>query len=286
MKRTLPRTMWTLLEPIHAVVYFAPEITDSLRDLGLTGFWMSYFAGRAAPMGPIGPQVVSATFYNFKIDMVARAIPDAWFVADPETIFAVRLAAVDRALRRLLGEAVDSEEMALAADLARLAAESAEPAGRPLFAAHAQLPWPEPAHLVLWHAATLLREHRGDGHVASLLTAGLDPCEALVTMSSTGSVPRPMLQQNRGWTDEDWSAAVGRLRDKGWLDADADLTIDGKLGRDELEHLTDALAAGPWRALGTEATSQLGALLAPMTGAIAESGAVPFPNPMGVGRAT
>jgi hypothetical protein len=276
--------MWTLLEPIHAVVYFAPEVTDTMRELGLKGFWMGYFAGRAAPLGPVGPQVVAATFYTFKPDMVARAIPDAWFTADPETILTVRLAAVDRALRRVLGPVIDSDELALAADLARLAAESTDPAGRPLHAAHLQLPWPEPPHLVLWHAATVLREHRGDGHVASLVTAGLDPCEALVTMSSTGAVPRQMLQQNRGWNDEDWTDATGRLRDKGWLDADADLTADGTLGRDELEHLTDALAAGPWRALGNESCSQLGALLEPITATILDAGVVPIPNPMGVGR--
>jgi hypothetical protein len=276
--------MWTLLEPIHAVVYFAPEVTDAMREIGLKGFWMGYFAGRAAPLGAVGPQVIAALFYNFKVDMVARAVPDAWFLAEPETILTVRQQAVDRALRRLLGPAIDSDELALAADLARLAAQSTQPAGRPLFAAHAELPWPEPPHLVLWHAATLLREHRGDGHVASLLTAGLDGCEALVTMSSTGSVPRPMLQQNRGWTDEDWTAAVGRLRDKGWLDADADLTEDGKAGRDELEHLTDALAAGPWRELGNESTSQLAALVTPFTEAILDAGGVPVPNPMGVPR--
>lgn len=277
--------MWTLLEPIHAVVYFAPEVADALRDLGLKGWWMGYFAGRGAPLGPVSSKVVTATFYNFEPAMVERAVPDAWKYATPGAVLDARLGAMDEALTRLLGnKLIDSEELALAADLAKLAIDGCDVAGRALFAAHMQLPWPEQPHLALWHAATLLREHRGDGHVAALVTAGLDGCEALITMTTTGAVPRALLQPARGWTDDDWTAATGRLRDKGWLDADADLTEDGVAGREEIEHLTDALAAGPWRSLGNEGCSQLAALVQPLTERILDAGGVPIPNPIGVGR--
>lgn len=277
--------MWQLLEPIHAVAYFAPEVSDAMRDLGLKGWWMGYFAGRGAPLGPVGSKVVTATFYNFEPDMVARAIPDAWRYATPGQVLDARMDAVDVGLRRLLGdEIVDSDELALASELARLALTDCDVAGRALFGAYMQLPWPEPPHLALWHASTLLREHRGDGHVAALVTAGLDGCEALITMTATGTVPRALMQQARGWTDDDWSAATGRLRDKGWLDADGDLTDDGRAGREEIEHLTDALAAAPWRLLGNESCSQLAALLEPITDRIFDAGGVPIPNPIGVGR--
>ena len=284
MRQTLPRRLWKLFEPYHAVVYFSTEVSDAMQDVGLKGFWMGYFAGRAAPLGPVGPRVVGATFYNFRPEMVARAIPDAWGFASPEAVLEARLAAVDATLRRLLGPAVDSDEMLLAAELARMAAEACDEVGRPLAAAHRQLPWPDAPHLVLWHASSILREHRGDGHVAALLTAGLDGCEALITMSATGAIPRAMLQQARGWTDEEWTAATGRLRERGWLDADMDLTPDGRAGRDEIEHLTDALAASPWRPLGTESASQLAALLQSFTDRILDSGGLPIPNPIGVAR--
>lgn len=285
MRRTLPRTMWSLIEPLHAAVYFAPEVADALRDLGLKGWWMGYFGGRGAPLGAVGPKVVTATFYNFCPSMVERALPDAWMYATPGAVLDSRLDAMDVALRRLLGDRlVESEEVALAADLARLALEGCDVAGRPLFAGHTQLPWPVQPHLALWHAATLLREHRGDGHVAALFTAGLDGCEALVTMCATGRVPRAMMQQARGWTDDEWADATHRLRDRGWLDASDALTEDGQSGREEIEHLTDALDAGPWRSLGTESCSQLAALVQPLTERVLDAGGLPIPNPIGVTR--
>src|SRR5207245_6103215 len=129
------------------------------------------FAGRAAPMGPVEPGVVTATFFGFHHAMVARALPDAWSFASVDEVLAARLDGVDAALRQLLGATVESAEVAEAATLARTAAESASGAGRPLFAANADLAWPDKPHLVLWQATTLLREHRGDGHMVSL-TAG------------------------------------------------------------------------------------------------------------------
>jgi hypothetical protein len=116
------RRMWHLLEPYHATVYFAPEIIGAMRDVGLKGFWMGYFAGRSAPLGPVGPEVVTALFFGFHPSMVARALPDAWDLTSPEEVLAVRLAAVGAALERVLGDAVDGPELAEAADLARWAA--------------------------------------------------------------------------------------------------------------------------------------------------------------------
>ena len=69
------REAWRLLEPIHAVVYFSPEPLGALRAAGYRGYWMGYFAGRAAPLGAVGPDVVHALFYNFSRERVAKALP-------------------------------------------------------------------------------------------------------------------------------------------------------------------------------------------------------------------
>ncbi|MCU1447875.1 MAG: hypothetical protein JWP02_45, partial [Acidimicrobiales bacterium] len=174
--------MWRALEPYHAVTYFAPEAGAAFKEAGLRGFWMGYFAGRAAPMGPVGPGVVTATFFGFRHDMVARALPDAWGFASVTDVLAARLHGADAALRALLGDDVTSDAVKEAATLARTASEAGDRAGRPLFSANADLAWPTEPHLALWQAATLLREHRGDGHVAALTSAGLDGCESHVTL--------------------------------------------------------------------------------------------------------
>ena len=275
------RSLWPVFETYHAVTYFAPESAEAYRDLGLKGGWMGYFASRSAPMGPVPPEVVTAVFFNFHPAMVARAIPDAWALALPADVLTVRRRAVDAALRRLLPDDVDSKETAEAAELAREAAIAGAIAGRPLYGALRSLTWPEEPHLVLWHAATLLREHRGDGHVAALLAEGLDGCEAHVTVAAAGQVPREMLQANRKWSDDDWAAAEERLVARGWLDAGGSLAEVGRAGRQRVEDLTDELAAEPWRHLGPRRTTRLADLWTPLARAIVERGGVPVPSPIG-----
>ena len=276
------RGMWRALEPYHAVTYFTDEARRAFKDAGLRGFWMGYFAGRAAPMGPVGPGVVTATFFGFRHSMVARALPDAWTFASASDVLAARLAGADAALRRLLGDAVGDGAVAEAAGLGRAAAEAADPAGRPIFAANADLPWPAEPHLVLWQAATLLREHRGDGHVVALTGAGLDGCESHVSMVAAGVLSREVLQPNRGWTDDDWADATARLRERGWLDEDDLVTDAGRSARRDIEHRTDELALSPWRVLGDEGAERLAELATPIVRQVVDGGAFPVPNPIGV----
>jgi hypothetical protein len=214
MTSSLARRLWEGVEPIHCVAYFAPEAVEAYRDAGLKGYWMGYFGSRAAALGPVSAPVVQAIFYNFAPRMVARSIPDAWRFAAPEKILAARLAGADAALRRLLRDA-DAGVVEEAETLARRLCDALPVEGRTLFAAHAALPWPESAHLRLWHAATLLREHRADGHFAALLAEGVDGCEALVLQVGSGRVPRENLEPHRGWTDEEWVAVQGWLRAAG-----------------------------------------------------------------------
>jgi hypothetical protein len=276
------RALWQVLEPLHIVTYFAPEAREATDALGLRGGWMGYFASRAAPLGPVPAEVVIAVFYNFHPNLVRRAIPDAWALTTPAAVLAARLDGVDRALRRLVGDLIASPLLAKAAELAKEAAMACDLAGRSLFAANAALPWPDEPHLALWMASTHIREHRAAGHVVALMAAGIDPCEAHVTIAATGATTGELLRRHRWWSEDDWSAAVARLQERGWLDRDGRFTPAGRAARAAVEAETDRLAASPWRSLGTERTAELRRMMRQISGAIIERGGIPIPNPTGL----
>jgi hypothetical protein len=259
------------------MVYFAPETEEHLTAAGLKPGRMCYFAGRAAPMGPVGGGVVAATFYNFNPGLVARYVPAAWGLADPASLVAARLAAADAALRRMLGDdVVASPEVAEAAALARWAAEACTVEGRPLAAAYLDLEWPAEPHLVLWHAMTILREHRGDGHIAQLLDAELDGLEALVSFTATGrGFVVPFAMASRGWSQEQWDGAVARLAERGVLTAEGALTDDGAALRKRIEVDTDRLGADPWSRLGAADAARLGEIGRTLVRALLAAGCFP-----------
>lgn len=277
------RRMWRAVEPVHAVTYFAPESQRACEALGTRGFWMSYFALRAAPLGPVPAELVTALFYNFHPGLVRRAVPDVWAVADPERYLAVRLEAIDAALHRLLGaEALSAPRMVEAAEIARAAALAAPTTGRALAAANAALSWPDPPHLVLWQAQTVLREHRGDGHVAALLTAGLDPVETLLLFAADQGLDAGWLRTRRGWSEAEWAAAADRLAGRGLVDPSGGLTTAGRAARDEVEQRTDELAEVPWAAVGDDRADRLVELVAPLVTAIMAGDGFLAVNPMGL----
>jgi hypothetical protein len=260
----LARQAHRALEPIHTLVYFVPEGAERYGALGVTGGMRGYFASRSAALGVVPAEVVVATFYNFSPTHVAKAIPSVWDVTTPPPVLAARLEVVDSALQRLLGDDTGSEEVAEAAALAREAAEAADVVGRPLFAAHASLTWPEPPHLQLWHAATLLREHRGDGHIAALVLAGLSGLEAALTYAATGkSMNEQLLRSTRGYSEEQWEGGKNALRARGLLDAGGALTDAGQQLRAGIEAQTDKAAAAPYEHLGADKTQRLVELAGP-----------------------
>jgi hypothetical protein len=271
------RSMWTLFEPVHAVTYFAPEARSAFEEAGLRGFWRGYFAGRAAPLGPANAAVVGASFFNFSPTMTARAIPAVWELIAPAEALRVRQAGAVSALRGLLG-GLDSEITA-AADLLGRAVSELDCAGRVLAAANAALPPPEDATGRLWQAATVLREHRGDGHFAAMATADIDGCEVLVLRCGL-DMRREDLQPIRGWTDEQWDAAAARLAGRGWIGPDGTLTPAGRDVHATLEIATDQAAARPWTRLGPAAVTDLAGVLTPIAQACAA--VVPYPSPIGV----
>jgi hypothetical protein len=240
-------------------MYFVPEADEEFTAVGLRPGRMGYFASRSAPMGPVPPEVTTATFYNFNPEIVARHIPRAWGLASIEDILAARLRVADRALHRMLGDdTARIPAVVEAAELARAATVALPTQGRPLFAGHAALSWPDEPHLVLWHAVTLLREYRGDGHTAVLLAAGVSGLDALVAHTATGrGFTEPAAKATRGWSDEQWAAARARLRQRGLLDAEGGLTEAGVAHRQAIEDATDDLAAAPWINLGVEGTLRL-----------------------------
>ncbi|WP_405514574.1 SCO6745 family protein [Streptomyces canus] len=265
------------LNSLHATHYFSPDLGRELAAIGVTHPRAVNFAVRSAALGPVGPGAVTAAFYNYKHELVAEHVPAVWRTAAPERVLAARARAVDATLRRLLGEeAVASDEMTEAARLALRATEACSRAARPLYSAHADLPVPQEPHLAFWHAATLLREHRGDGHVAALMSAGLDGLEALVTHTATGrGMTPPWVFTTRGWTRQEWDAAVGRLRERGLLDADGELTERGAGLRDEIEAETDRLDRAPYEHLGAEDVRRLTELAIGFARTAAAAGAYP-----------
>lgn len=267
------RRLHRRIEPLHAFIYFSPHANLRYRQIGLAPH-AGYFASRAAAMGRVGPEVVTATFFNFKAEVVRAALPEAWDHASPQEVLAARLAGADESLRSMLGDLIDDPTIAEASELARRAAETCRGEGRPLYAAHAGLSWPTEPHLELFHAATLLREHRGDGHIAALVLAGLSNVDALVTHAASGELglSADILRATRGFSEDEWAAASADLVDRGLLTSGGELSTAGVALRHQIEEQTDAAALAPWEALGDAGCGRLLELLKPLSRAVVASG--------------
>lgn len=269
-----PRYLWQLLEPLHAVLYFAPETKREAASLGLEGKGTAYVGFRAAPLGAVTAATLTAVFHGFHPRLIARAVTGSRARATPEQLVNARLSAVGGALRRLLPEAVHADTTTRLAELLGEAVLATDVAGRPLAAANRGLPTPEAPLLAVWHAATVLREHRGDGHVAALVAAQLGPCTAHVVRAATGAGSAEALQTTRGWSHDDWVTSTTELQDRGWLDSAGALTVSGWREHRAYEQLTDDLAAGPWGHLGDGRLLEVVSLLHPLAAAVVAGGGV------------
>jgi hypothetical protein len=264
------------LDPIHSVSYFVPEVAEKFGALGMQGR-MPYFAVRSAPMGAVSAATVTATFYNFSPALVASVIPAAWKLAPPSRVTEVRYEIVEDVIPRVLGDLATSAEVERGAATLRRAAESIrDSAGRPLYAAHAELPWPDSPVGQLWHAQALLREYRGDGHIAALVSHELGGLEALVSHSATGiGFKNEFARVLRGWSEDEWAAAVTRLKERGVLDGGGELTPMGTDLRARIEDLTDDLAYPPWRTLSDDEAAELSGLAKAIREVVVSSGSLP-----------
>jgi hypothetical protein len=281
-KPRLARRFFDRLEPVHAVTYFSPEARAAFDSLGFKGFWMGYFAARSAPFGVVPAEVVMATFYNFAPHRVAKALPAAWEFASPADTLRAREESAVAALRRYgIG---DGDDVEVAAELAARAARGAQVDGRPLFAANLALDWPREPLAKLWHAVTLLREQRGDGHVAVLAALGISGRESNVLHAAAGRVPREFIMRSRDYDDDEWTAVRDRLVRRGLLDPDGELTDAGRDLKQRIEDTTDTLALPALDALTDDEVEVLFGALTPITRKVVAGGDVPALTPMGLSR--
>ncbi len=241
------RKSWEALEGYHTMVYFAPEAIADYQQVGLD-FILGYFASRSAPMGRVSDKVVTSAFYVFKPELVSMAIPKAWEIIDPDELTRIRYGAADKALRRILGEEISSAEIAKSAEIASRIAHTAADnfAGRPLFAGHCNIAWPEEPHMILFHAQTLIREFRGDGHMLSLVVHEVSPLQALIldgAASKEHSIS--FLKSTRGWSATEWATEEDDLISKGLITKSGDdlaVTESGRQLKDAVETMTDRLS--------------------------------------------
>lgn len=284
MKRSpeLARRLFDRYEPIHAVTYFSPVCSKAMEALGCRGFWHGYFVNRAAPLGAAPVEVVTALFYNFSPARVAKSLAAAREVTTPATALVTRLSAAVTALQGY--GLADDENLETAAQLAAKAARGAPVDGRALFAANAALPWPESPLEVLWHATTLLREHRGDGHIAALVAAGISGREANLLHAAATGMPVDYTKRSRDYDDAEWDACSQRLIDRGLLTSDGALTRSGRDLKDHVETVTDTAALSALETLDDHEIETLFRTLTPLTRRVVAAGDVPAMTPMALRR--
>jgi hypothetical protein len=279
MDAQLVRSTWRATEAIHGMIYFTPDTKETYAKVGVSHPRAGYFASRVAAMGAASAEVTIATFYNFNPALIRKHLPAVWDTTTPHAMLTARLEAVDSSLRRAFGdEMLASKELVELEGIVRSAALAAceSPEGRPLFAAHASLPWPDEPHLSLWHAQTLVREFRGDGHLAALLVEELSGLEALVSHAASGDVPADRLLISRAWKSEQWSAAANALAARGLItvadDGAVAFTDAGRAQRDRIEATTDRLATAPFAAIGEAACLRWKELGKPFSQAVIDAG--------------
>ena len=267
------RRMFELIEPITLVNFFADEPDEAMRGLGFRTYWDGYFAGRSAPLGRVPAEVVDAAFYNFGPGEAARHIPEVWETTTPEAAHAARQQGCVAALERILGDLVATPGLARAADLLTESAVAAPVEGRVMYAALRALPIPDEPVARLWHAANLLREHRGDGHIVALMAEQVDRTECHVllaldldihpaeTFGRIHHLPKPYL-----------ASVMDRLRDRGLVDEDGRFTPAGRATKDRVEAMTDALAEAPYARSAPAALDELMAALAPIAARLQQTG--------------
>ena len=261
---SMARRMFELVEPIGVIPYAADEPNEAMFALGFTNYWDTYFAGRAAPLGLVPAEVVDALFYNFAPGEVARHIPKVWRTTTPDAAIAARQAGCVKALRRILGDQVESPAFARAADLLLKAATSAPFEGRPMYAALRSIPVPDEVVARLFHAASLLREHRGDGHIAALVVDGVGGLEAHVLLALDLGMPAERFGRIHHLPAPQIAAVVGGLRDRGVIGDDGRLSDLGRAVKQRVEERTDDLAALPYESLEAHELDELMTTLEPL----------------------
>ena len=266
MERSIVHDVHMAINLAHRFVYFVPEAAEEYAAVGVTGRG-AYFGSRAAPMGSVPDAVVIATFYNFNPRAVTSAMPGVWDAASPAVLQAARFRVVRRALDRM-GAVMSAAQIAEARSLIDPVVADLVLGGKPLAAANAAIEVPDDPMVGLWQQVTVLREWRGDVHIAVLIANEVGPCECMVLQVGTGRFPLAVTQASRQWNEQEWAAAIAGLAARGWVDAGGAMTAAGNEARERIEDETDRLCAPIWQPIGDKGASRLRDLLAPIHAAM------------------
>lgn len=267
-----------VLESFFGAGLLSTPVQEALgpQGLGLTADEIT-IATRVAPMGAVSGPVATAAFFNFNPTYIEGAIPSAWAKASPERILEVQVESLAPALGAAMAEIPTADLDELAA-LTRAAAMSVSnrTEGRPLFAGLTSSPWPDGSAMVIWHASRLLREFRGDGHIAALVAAGLRAVDVVVVHAGFDANLSEALRHTRQWGETAWDDSMARLRADGWLTDEArpTLTEEGRRRRLEIERRTDELAVPAYEVLGADGFERRRELARPAGRAIRAAGLV------------
>ncbi len=261
---SIARRMFELVEPIGVIPYSAVEPNEAMFALGFTNYWDTYVAGRAAPLGLVPAEVVDALFYNFAPGEVARHIPKVWRTTTPEAAIAAREMGCVNALRRILGDRVDSPAFARAAELLMKAAISAPVEGRPMYAALRTISITDDVVARLFHAASMLREHRGDGHIAALMVQGVGGLAAHVLVALDMNMPAEKFGRIHRLPAAQLATVIDGMRDRGLIGEEGVLSEQGRAVKQRVESLTDDLAAKSYESLESGELDELIEALEPL----------------------
>ncbi len=213
-------------------------------------------------------EVVHALFYNFAPGEVARHVSSVWSTTTPHAAVAARQEGCVKALRRILGDLIDTPTFGRAVELLTAAANSAPLAGRPMYAALRTLPVPEEPTAGLFHAASLLREHRGDGHITALMAEGIGGLEAHVLVALDLGMPAEKFGRIHHLPAAQVSALVDGMKGRGLVADDGGFTPAGRGVKQHVEALTDVLAVAPYLILDAAEVDELTAALEPLAAAL------------------
>jgi len=270
MDQSVVHDVHMAINVVHRLVYFVPEAAEEYASFGIKG-QAGYFASRSAPMGAVPDSVVLATFYNFSPLAVTSAMPGVWEAASPEQWQAARFRVVERALDRVQPD-LSTDQIEEARSLIDPVVRCLQHGGKPLAASNAAIALPTDPLVALWQQLTVVREWRGDAHVALLVTNQLAPNECLVLQVASGRFPLLMAQRTRRWTDAEWAAATASMAERGWMDVDGTMTAAGLEERERLEDETDRLCAPMWQAVGDKGAARLTELIMPIHEAMQAAG--------------
>ena len=272
MDRSIVRSVHSAISMAHRPAYFVPEANEEYAALGVEPGRGTYFASRTAPMGAVPDEVILATFYNFSEQAVRTAeIGKVWAGASPEALQAARFRAVRRSFDRV-GCTPTTEQIVEARALIDPVVAELSYAGKPLAAANAAVPLPDDALLALWQQVTILREWRGDVHIALLIANDIGPCACMVLQVGTGRFPLGITQATRQWNEQQWAQAIVELGARGWVHADGSMTETGTAAREHLESETDRLCEPIWKPIGETGAKRLAELLDPIHVAMSAAG--------------